>query len=111
MRAVLPLGQGIVLDPFADAGSTLAAAEALGYTSMGVENDPVCFHMASAAIPKLVKYIPNGEDYSLYIQCSRNFFIPSLWRVAVLVPSSPRGFFLKSSIESLLSKPCLGRLL
>ena len=65
VRAVLPLGQGIVLDPFAGAGSTLAAAEALGYTSTGVENDPVYFHMASAAIPKLVKYIPNGEDYAL----------------------------------------------
>ena len=30
---VLPLGQGVVLDPFAGAGSTLAAAEALGYES------------------------------------------------------------------------------
>ena len=31
VRAVLPLGQGVVLDPFAGAGSTLAAAEAVGY--------------------------------------------------------------------------------
>ena len=33
VRGVLPLGQGVVLDPFAGAGSTLAAAEALGYES------------------------------------------------------------------------------
>ena len=33
VRGVLPLGQGVVLDPFAGAGSTLAAAEAVGYES------------------------------------------------------------------------------
>ena len=31
VRAVLPIGPGIILDPFAGAGSTLAAAEAIGY--------------------------------------------------------------------------------
>ncbi|MFA5775887.1 MAG: DNA methyltransferase, partial [Ilumatobacteraceae bacterium] len=30
VRAVLPLGHGVVLDPFAGSGSTLAAAEAVG---------------------------------------------------------------------------------
>jgi hypothetical protein len=39
VRAVLPLGKGAVLDPFAGAGSTLAAAEAIGYESIGVEKD------------------------------------------------------------------------
>ena len=39
VRAVLPLGEGVVLDPFAGAGSTLAAAEAVGYASIGVEKD------------------------------------------------------------------------
>ena len=37
VRGVLPLGEGTVLDPFCGAGSTLAAAEAVGYASMGVE--------------------------------------------------------------------------
>src|SRR5439155_12526719 len=32
VRALLPLGEGVVLDPFAGAGSTLAAAEAVGYS-------------------------------------------------------------------------------
>lgn len=40
VRASLPLGEGVVLDPFAGSGSTLAAAEAVGYASVGVEIDP-----------------------------------------------------------------------
>jgi site-specific DNA-methyltransferase (adenine-specific) len=56
VRAVLPLGEGVVLDTFAGAGSTLAAAEAVGYTSIGVEKDEHYFKMACEAIPKLVSY-------------------------------------------------------
>ena len=52
-RGVLPLGQGIVLDPFAGAASTLAAAEAVGYESVGVERDAAYFKIASEAAPKL----------------------------------------------------------
>jgi site-specific DNA-methyltransferase (adenine-specific) len=53
VRAVLPLGKGVVVDPFAGAGSTLAAAEAVGYESLGVEKDELFFEMACTAIPKL----------------------------------------------------------
>lgn len=53
VRASLPLGEGILLDPFAGAGSTLAAAEAVGYHSIGVERDRQYFEMATRAIPKL----------------------------------------------------------
>lgn len=60
VRAVLPLGEGIVLDPFAGAGSTLAAAEAVGYSSIGVEKDPYYYDMACTAIPKLTNFQPNG---------------------------------------------------
>jgi DNA modification methylase len=53
VRASLPLGSGIVLDPFMGAGSTIAAAAAVGYTSVGIEVDPVFFALAEKAIPAL----------------------------------------------------------
>lgn len=58
VRGVLPLGRGVVLDPFAGAGSTLAAAEAVGYESLGIEKDPKYFSMAARAIPKLANLQP-----------------------------------------------------
>lgn len=61
VRAVLPMGQGIVLDPFAGAGSTLAAAEAVGYESVGVEKDPHYFAMARDAIPRLARFQPPAD--------------------------------------------------
>ena len=59
VRASLPLGEGTVLDPFAGSGSTLAAAEALGYQSIGLENDPEYFSMACDAIPRLAQFKPS----------------------------------------------------
>ena len=59
VRGVLPLGKGIVLDPFAGSGSTLAACEAVGYESMGVERDRKYFDLATEAIPKLSKLAIN----------------------------------------------------
>lgn len=53
VRAALPLGKGIVLDPFMGAGSTIAAAEFCGYRSIGLEVDSEYFRMATLAIPKL----------------------------------------------------------
>ena len=53
VRAVLPLGEGVVLDPFAGSGSTLAAAEAAGYRSIGLERDAQYFDLAQAALPRL----------------------------------------------------------
>jgi site-specific DNA-methyltransferase (adenine-specific) len=60
VRGVLPLGQGIVLDPFAGAASTLAAAEAVGYVSVGVERDPAYFEVARAAVPRLAALRVDG---------------------------------------------------
>ena len=56
VRGVLPLGEGIVLDPFCGSGSTLAAAEAVGYASIGLEKDHRYFELARDAIPKLTQY-------------------------------------------------------
>jgi site-specific DNA-methyltransferase (adenine-specific) len=62
VRAILPLGEGVVLDPFAGSGSTLAAAEAIGYEAIGVELDPRYFDVAKSAIPKLATLSPREED-------------------------------------------------
>jgi site-specific DNA-methyltransferase (adenine-specific) len=53
VRAALPLGEGVVLDPFMGGGSTIAAAVAVGYKSIGLEKDESYFAMASKAIPRL----------------------------------------------------------
>lgn len=56
VRGVLPLGEGLVLDPFCGAGSTLAAANAVGYASIGVEKDRQYFEIATQAVPRLAAY-------------------------------------------------------
>ena len=44
-----------VLDPFMGGGSTIAAALAVGYESIGLEIDPAFFRMAVRAIPRLAR--------------------------------------------------------
>lgn len=61
VRASLPLGEGVILDPFMGGGSTIAAAVAVGYQSIGIESDPEFFAMAKAAIPQLAALVPNGD--------------------------------------------------
>ncbi|BCM68414.1 MULTISPECIES: DNA methyltransferase [unclassified Streptomyces] len=58
VRAILPLGEGVVLDPFAGSGSTLAAAHAVGYEAIGVELDPNYVEIARQAVPKLAEFSP-----------------------------------------------------
>ena len=56
VRGVLPLGEGVVLDPFCGAGSTLAAAHAVGYESVGIEKDAEYYEMAKRAVPLLAAF-------------------------------------------------------
>lgn len=53
VRAALPLGIGIVYDPFAGSGSTLAAAEANGYLAVGTDRDPEYFTLGCQAFARL----------------------------------------------------------
>ncbi|MGH6901968.1 MAG: DNA-methyltransferase [Geminicoccaceae bacterium] len=71
VRASLPLGIGIVYDPFAGSGSTLAAAEAVGYRSIGTDRDHQYFEMArhvfsalaTMPIERAPSARPVGVDY------------------------------------------------
>jgi site-specific DNA-methyltransferase (adenine-specific) len=64
VRAALPLGRGIVLDPFMGAGSTIAAAVNVGYASIGIEADPEYFAMAQRAVPALAAVRREGRRRS-----------------------------------------------
>ena len=53
VRASLPLGEGVVLDPFMGSGSTLAAALNSGFESIGIEANTEYFDLAQKVIPVL----------------------------------------------------------
>lgn len=67
VRAALPLGEGVVLDPFMGGGSTIAAALAVGYESIGVEMDPAFHKLAEAGIPKLAA-LPVADGRSAHVE-------------------------------------------
>lgn len=64
-RALLPLGEGLLADPFMGSGSTIAAAQAIGYRSIGVEIDGDYFALARHAIPQLAALYPDFDGSSL----------------------------------------------
>lgn len=53
VHAALPLGEGIIVDPFMGSGSTIAACEATGLEGIGIERHREYFDLAKAAIPRL----------------------------------------------------------
>lgn len=53
VRAALPLGRGVIVDPFMGSGSTVAAALAEGLCAVGVERDEDFAKLARRAIPRL----------------------------------------------------------
>jgi len=55
VRASLPLGKGVILDPFMGSGSTIAAASAEGLDSIGIERNGEYFLMATKAVPRLAE--------------------------------------------------------
>lgn len=56
VAAALPMGSGVILDPFMGCGSTIAAAQALGVRSIGVEINGAFFKLAKEAVPKLASF-------------------------------------------------------
>lgn len=62
VHAALPLGEGLVADPFMGSGSTVAAAEAVGYTCVGVERHAEYYDAASDVIPRLAALEVSGQQ-------------------------------------------------
>lgn len=62
VRASLPLGRGVILDPFMGSGSTIAAAAVCGLSSIGLEKNAEFFLMAKKAIPKLAAFVPGRAN-------------------------------------------------
>lgn len=62
--ASLPLGEGIVLDPFMGSGSTIAAAEAIGYAAIGIEKYREYYLMSLQSIPALSSLYTTGNQLS-----------------------------------------------
>ena len=62
VRAALPLGKGVILDPFMGSGSTIAAATACGLHSIGIESNAEYYEMATRAVPHLAAWRPRGSN-------------------------------------------------
>lgn len=65
VRAVLPLGTGVICDPFMGSGSTVAAAEALHLQCVGVEKFADYFELATKSI-KPLSLVPVAKDQSSF---------------------------------------------
>ncbi len=111
VRALLPLGEGVLLDPFMGSGSTIAAAQAVGYDSLGVELDADYFRLAGKAIPRLASLYPDFTGSELEMDTG--------WRPApkedekqlsmtLAEPAAPYWAELKSTRSLALRKPAEG---
>jgi site-specific DNA-methyltransferase (adenine-specific) len=63
--SVLPLGKGIILDPFMGSGSTVAAAQARNISAIGVEKNSEYFDLAVKSIPALATVPVEGDQSEL----------------------------------------------
>jgi len=67
VRALLPLGTGVILDPFAGSGSTIAACRVVGYESIGIEIDDEYFSLMEGNINALSRICPTFKGATLSI--------------------------------------------
>ena len=63
--SVLPLGDGIVADPFMGSGSTIAAAESQGIAAIGAEKNREYYELAKTAIPRLSELIVDAQQIKI----------------------------------------------
>jgi hypothetical protein len=57
-RTLLPMGHGVILEPFAGGGSTVAACKAIGYDCIGIELDSLHFSRLRENIDLLAALYP-----------------------------------------------------
>ncbi len=72
VRSLLPIAEGTILDPFMGSGSTIAAAEAIGYHSIGLEIDAEYFELAQKAIPRLATLYPDFKGQQTEVKLNGN---------------------------------------
>jgi site-specific DNA-methyltransferase (adenine-specific) len=68
VHTALPLGSGVIADPFSGSGSTIAAAEAVGVQAVGAERHLDYFEMSTESIPCLAALkveAPEAEEAPL----------------------------------------------
>lgn len=65
VRSMLPLATGTILDPFCGSGSTIAACQAVGYDSIGIEIDKEYFASLKTNIQVLTGLYPKFKGESL----------------------------------------------
>lgn len=64
--AALPLGTGVIVDPFMGSGSTIAAAEVNNYHAIGVERHEAYYQLGKTAIPKLAHISTDDSQLKLF---------------------------------------------
>jgi site-specific DNA-methyltransferase (adenine-specific) len=65
--AVLPLGNGVIADPFMGSGATVAAADAMGLTCVGIERHDNYFELAKNSVARLAGLNILGLNTSNYL--------------------------------------------
>jgi hypothetical protein len=94
-------GDAVMFDPFMGSGSTIAAAEAVGYDSVGVELDEEYFKLAEHSIPRLAALYPDfiGEELQMngdYGSIERE----DKQQLAMVLAEKPAAYKTKSSVKS-----------
>ena len=101
VRALLPLGEGTLLDPFMGSGSTIAAAEAVGYDSVGVELDEEYFKLAGRSIPRLAALYPDFAGEALQMNGDYGSVEPEDKRqLAMVLAEGTTSYKPKSPVKS-----------
>lgn len=82
-RTLLPTGEGVILEPFAGSGSTIAACQAIGYDCVGVEADEEYFNAADAHIAAFTALYPHYKGETLEMPPAPGLAAPKVKKIVV----------------------------